>query len=187
MALPLFAALALAACGQATTGQTWAVSDSSSAAPQSQATFDSGRPQIRFNPCKDLSPEIVAKAGYDPHKMEPSDFDGGTYKFLVCDLTSDLYSLGISSGSITLAEQESQQKRDSATKTVTPITVSGRAGFEARDPSRPNMCTLAFETSYGEVLFTRYQREKATDEGLDVCDGLQQTAATIAAVLPDGA
>ncbi|MDG3012617.1 DUF3558 domain-containing protein [Rhodococcus sp. D2-41] len=184
--LAVLAAASLAGCASATTGPPAAGSTAVTASQSPKASESSARQQILFDPCKSLPREVVMKAGYDPNNLEPSDFDGGSYKFLVCDLSSDMYSLGISSGNISVTEQQAQQKRDSPTKVVTPITVAGRSGFEARDPSRPNMCTLAFQASYGEVLLTRYQREKATDAGLDVCDGMQQTAVTIAAALPVG-
>ncbi|MDG3012631.1 DUF3558 domain-containing protein [Rhodococcus sp. D2-41] len=187
-------ALSVAGCASATTGQSVAGSTSASSAnaqsvstPTPRLTDDSGRPQIMFDPCNDIQPGTVAKMGYDPGYKDNSDFRGGSYTFMSCGFHSEMYSLGISSGNITTTEQETQQKRDSPTKVVTPITVDGRAGWIARDPSRTQICTLAFSTSYGEVMLDRFQREKAQKSGLDVCDGIEGTAQIIASILPPGA
>lgn len=185
-------AVTLAGCGSPTTGQTGTpVSTATTAASpvshEQRLTDGSGRPQILFDPCKDISPAVLTKMGYDPDYKDNSDFRGGTYTFMSCGFHSDSYSLGISSGNITPAEQQAQQNRDSATKVVTPITVDGRDGWVSRDPNRANICTLAFSTSYGEVMLDRFQREKAQDAGLDVCDGIEQTAQMIASILPPGA
>lgn len=186
-------ALLSAGCASPTTGQTAAESttagptSAAASTPAPRVTDDSGRPQVLFDPCNDISPATLVHMGYQRDHKDNSDFRGGDYTFMSCDFRSPDYYLSISSGNITVAEQEAQQERDSATKVVTPITVGGRSGWIARDPSRDQICTMSFSTSYGEVLFDRFQRDKAHESGGDVCGGMEATAQIIASILPPGA
>ncbi|MDG3015258.1 DUF3558 domain-containing protein [Speluncibacter jeojiensis] len=182
-------AVTLGGCASPTTGQTATVASVTTAPAPSgpRLTDDSGRPQVLFDPCNDISPAVLVKMSLDPNSKEHSDFEGGTYTFMSCQFKSDMYVLGVSSGNTTAAEQRAEQQRDSATKTVTPVTVAGRAGWMAVDPSRPRICRLTFTTSYGEVMVDRMQLDKAADQGLGVCDGMEQSAEIVASILPPGA
>ncbi|MDG3015260.1 DUF3558 domain-containing protein [Speluncibacter jeojiensis] len=180
-------AVTLGGCASPTTGQTATAASATTTTAHSgpRLTDDSGRPQVLFDPCNDISPAVLVKMGLDPNSKEHSDFQRGTYTFMSCQFKSDMYVLGVSSGNTTTAEQEAEQKRHSAN--VTPITVAGRVGWVAVNPSRPRTCIVAFTTSYGEVMVDRMQLDKAADQGLGVCDGMKQSAETVASILPLGA
>ncbi|MDG3014167.1 DUF3558 domain-containing protein [Speluncibacter jeojiensis] len=193
LVLGLVCAVSLAGCASAATGQRASsaddtpsvVSASAAATATPGSTSSSGRPSTAFDPCSDLSPDVLAKMGYDPNYKDAanSTFQGGSYAFRTCGFRSPDYSLRIASGDRTVDEQHDGPRPGDVEE---PTNITGRKGYIVRNPSFQLTCSLFFSTSEGEVLMTRTQGEKPQDLGLDVCDDIKKTATVLASALPKG-
>lgn len=193
LVLGLACVVSLAGCSSAATGQSASspdavssvVSASAAATATPGSTGSSGRPSMAFDPCSDLSPDVLAKMGYDPNYKNTmnSSFEGSTYAFLSCTFHSADYTLIISSGDRTVGEQHSGPRPGDV---ETPTNIGGRSGYIVRNSSFQLSCTIFFETSYGEIIMSRIQGENPQDRGLDVCDGIERTAEVLVSALPKG-
>ncbi|MDG3010420.1 DUF3558 domain-containing protein [Rhodococcus sp. D2-41] len=174
-----------AACATPHTGGVSAASSVPTASVQSTLAGGSGRSEVTFDPCRDLPAAVVSEAGYDPQsrdtQQKPFNSDDGE-TFLLCGFLSDLYSIVIDSGNRTVAEQKAQ----ASGKELTQVSINGRQGLIIHDPGDTYACTLAFSTSYGEIMLARTLRDPAEKAGMDPCGGLQDTAKIIASALPKG-
>ncbi|MDG3011426.1 DUF3558 domain-containing protein [Rhodococcus sp. D2-41] len=143
-----------------------------------------------LDPCSDSVRDALVKLGYDPtsrQRQEPIhgvEQSGKAYLATSCMYQSDLHLLTVSSMGRSLKDQ---QQNNADTNDYTQVLIAGRNGVIARDPREPGGCALFFQTSYGEVMLTRSDREKALDQGLEECTEITNTAEAIAAVLPPGA
>ncbi|MDG3015250.1 DUF3558 domain-containing protein [Speluncibacter jeojiensis] len=185
--LAVSCALITAALASSCSSQTEPVTGTQPAAPSYSApttrtpriTDDSGRPQVAFDPCIDLSDAQITQLGYEPASRRKTDFPAGTYTFLSCSFESADYVIGIASGNITYAEEQKKEAGSAAT----PTTVDGR---QAMTIPADEQCTLAMKAGYGIVILTRSARARGTKTSAPPCEGIKDTAAMISRFMPSG-
>ncbi|MGN5237282.1 MULTISPECIES: DUF3558 family protein [unclassified Rhodococcus (in: high G+C Gram-positive bacteria)] len=145
-------------------------------------TDESGRPDITFDPCLDIPDDVLAEAGYDPRTEDSADYPMEHYTFIGCKYRAPVaipgvirsYGLGILSGNVTI-DEELAKVGDIASET----TVNGRRALLEYDPKPDNTCSIAVQTDFGIVIFSRlyhadHTRTLTRDER---CGGLADTVA----------
>ena len=176
------------ASGAATPSEPEAVETPTSTTRTPRVVDDSGRPQITFDPCLDIPDELLLQARYDTRSKEPTDYPMGTYSFIGCRFKGTLhipgvlrrYGLNVLAGNVTL-EEELAKDRLIATET----TINGRRALLEVDNNNQNSCSIAVETEFGIVIFSRtyYPDHTRGVPREQWCSGLDDLASSIEPLL----
>lgn len=174
--------------GGATPSEPEAVETPTSTTRTPRVVDDSGRPQITFDPCLDIPDELLIAAGYDPRSRKVADYPMGSYTFLACGYDGTVhipgvlfrYGLNVLAGNVTL-EEELAKDRLIATET----TINGREALLEVDNNNQNSCSIAVETEFGIVIFSRtyYPDHTRGVPREQWCSGLDDLASSIEPLL----
>lgn len=140
-----------------------------------------GRPDVVFDPCTWISDDTVRDAGYDPATRSRGEDFVAEWTFLNCSFDSDLASLLVMSGNVTLDEQK-QKYGDR----VAPTVVNGREAVIGRDLETRGACSISMRTAPGIVTVDRLLTLKGRTQGADPCEGIEKTASVIEREIGEG-
>lgn len=140
-----------------------------------------GKPDVAFDPCLEISDTVVSSAGLDPSTRERDDFISDDYAFIGCEFNSDTIMLSITSANLTLSDvvtrfPEREQRR---------TQVDGRGTLVIPDPEVDNLCEAYVETNTGFLNLSLGFYDPARRQGRQQCDGIVELAELLVTQLPD--
>ncbi|EOM74225.1 DUF3558 domain-containing protein [Rhodococcus rhodnii] len=154
--------------------------DSSSPALPPRHIDESERPQVTFDPCRDLTDEAISAIGYDPATEDGADTLGESQTFLGCSWKTDprRYHLTVTAGNVTLDEHRARNSGY-----ATESSLAGVPALMMLDPRVPDSCVAALPSDFGAVLLLRTDRDLGSPASPTTpdqrCEGIEQTAAAV--------
>ncbi|MBF6351086.1 DUF3558 domain-containing protein [Nocardia flavorosea] len=142
------------------------------------------RPDVVFDPCTWVSDETIREAGFDPATRERGQDFLAEWTFLVCEFESEVISLSVMSGNVTLEEEI--QKSLKSGPWQRQIKVNGRDATMGTDPQLPDSCEVNIRTAVGVVFVDQLLNLQGRIQGIDPCVDIERTAALIEKEIGEG-
>lgn len=174
--LVLAPALLLVACSAADDSiSATATTSADQPAVESSAPSPSGLPTIAFDPCAEISDELVRQFGFDPAGRSREQGSIGMREVNACNFHTDHRGLSV------IAQNRPWEELPS-TLSTTPhqVTVNGREALFAVDAVGSDSCAILMRTGFGAVIIDSVPfRGGDADPTMHACDGIWAIAEAV--------